>query len=108
MNCFEYLDVVTLIQKEPVSKYWHHLCIKAIDYKCNKKKKFQSTKELRNMVDKHSPECYSNNYRPSSPMNAEEIASIYGYPINKWIISNINDFSYIFSRNYKFNEPTGS
>jgi hypothetical protein len=42
-----------------------------------------------------------------SPIDAKVIATMYGCPINAWDVSNVQDFSYIFSGNRGFNETIG-
>ena len=110
LKCLEYLDVVTLIQKKSVSKQWQQLGTKAIDDKCierKKKKSFQFKQELHDAVDKYAG-TPSNEFRPCTPKDAEEIASSYGYPIDKWDVSNIKDFSRLFMNRSAFNEPIRS
>jgi surface protein len=96
-----FLDVKTLLQKEKVNKTWRQLCKKTIDDKCdpNGPKPFQSNQELRDAVEKYCE------YEAGS---MEEIASTYGYPIDKWNVSQIKDMSMVFSYMSSFNEYIGS
>ena len=74
LTSLEYLDVVSLIKKQPVCKAWKNKCIKAIDNKCKKKKEFKSNKELKEAVKKYSG--YSGTIRiQSQPNHVELIAS---------------------------------
>jgi len=43
----------------------------------------------------------------NSITKAENIASVYGWPIGKWNVSQIEDFPCIFLRNSSFNEDIG-
>jgi surface protein len=105
-------DVATLVEKKRVSQDWNQFCADAIDAKQTEttKKEFSSTDELRVAVKKYcgyneSTLQYS---QLCSPKDAEEIATTYGWPINKWDVSNIQDFSSLFSENRGFNEDIGS
>jgi hypothetical protein len=95
-----FLDVKTLLQKELISKAWRHLCKKTIDDKCgnNGPKPFESNQELKDAVEKY---C-----RYSTEM--EEIACTYGYPIDKWNVSQVRDMSEVFLQMDTFNEYIGS
>ena len=55
VESLQYLDVVTIIQKKSINKDWQRLCTQVISNKCNKKKKFETNKELLELVDKYSP-----------------------------------------------------
>ena len=106
LSSLEYLDTVTLIQKKPVNKYWQEVCTQTIDNKCRgNKKKFATNYELRKAVHMYSPSYEKENTAVCHPKDAESIAASYGYPINVWDVSNVQDFSCIFCRKSRFNEP---
>jgi surface protein len=96
-----FLDVKALLQKIKVNKTWQKLCERTIQDKCgsNGPKPFESKKELRDAIEKYClylPECM------------EEIACMYGYPIDKWDVSQLQDMSEIFSGMFFFDEYIGS
>jgi hypothetical protein len=101
LNALSFLDVKTLLQKEPVNKSWRKLCKRTILAKCGQDgpKAFESTEQLRAVVEKYCK------YETES---MEDIACSYGYPINKWDVSQIRDMSFLFQGKEKFNEYIGS
>jgi surface protein len=101
MYALSFLDVKTLLQKEIVSKTWRKLCKQTIKNKCspNGPKPFQSNQELREAVKK---------YCKYDAVSMEEIACTYGYPINNWDVSHIDDMSKVFLGMDTFNECIGS
>jgi surface protein len=95
-----------LIEKKRVCRSWRDTCTDAIDAK--QTKAFLTNQELRQAVQKY---CGYNKATRSfwynehcNPQEAEEIAQTYGYPINKWDVSNLQDLSYIFYYVDTFNE----
>ena len=128
-----YLDTVTLIEKKLVCKDWKRLCTQTIDLKCctgscgddggggdsgngqktkKEKKGFLSNRELRIAVNKYlgyerhvDDALYG---KRCTSKDAEEIACVYGYPINNWDTSEVADFSNIFQFKDKFNESIGN
>jgi surface protein len=110
-------DVVTLVEKKRVCQDWKLLCTDAIDAKRTEttQKTFRTNQELKDVVKKYcgyyedpilaDTHGYS---QVCSPEDAEEIATTYGWPINKWDVSNVQDFSHIFATNQGFNEDIGS
>ena len=123
VQAFQFLDVVSIIQKvKPICKQWKRLSIIAIDMKCYKTKKpFETNEELKEAADKYAGSYheilgdgdYDDQrepiYKPCGADAIEDLASTYGYPIDKWDVSKIEDFSYIFSCTHDgFNEPIGS
>jgi hypothetical protein len=82
MYALSFLDVKTLLQKERVSKTWRNHIKEIIDAKCGQDvpKAFQCNHELSNAIAKY---C---NYEAAS---MEGIACTYGYPIDKWDVSQI-------------------
>jgi surface protein len=97
-----FFDVKHLLLLERVNKTWRKLCKKAIQDKCGHQdgpKTFQSKQELRDAVLK---------YCKYDAVSMEEIACTYGYPIDRWNVSQVDDMSDVFFRMYTFNEPIGS
>jgi surface protein len=101
MYALSILDVKTLIQKETVNKTWRKLIKETIDAKCgqDRPKTFQSNKELRIAVERYCK------YEAAS---MEEIACTYGYPMDKWDVSHLQDMSCVFVYMDTFNEYIGS
>jgi Mycoplasma protein of unknown function, DUF285 len=101
VHALSFLDVKILLQMECFNKTWRQLCEKTIDDKCghNGPKAFQSNQELRDAVE---------NYCMYEVGSMEEIACTYGYPIDKWNVSQVEDMSSIFSKMKTFNEYIGS
>jgi hypothetical protein len=104
LHVLSFLDVQILLQIESVNKTWQKLCKKTIYDKCDGghhdgPKSFQSNQELRNAVMKY---C---NYDAA---DMEEITCTYGYPIDRWDVSQIEDMSDVFHNMDAFNEPIGS
>jgi hypothetical protein len=93
LSVLSHLDVKTLIEKKRVCRSWRDTCTDAIDAK--QTKAFSTNQELRQAVQKYcgyneathsfSEHCY--------PQDIEEIAQTYGYPIKKWDVSSVRDFS---------------
>eukprot|EP00978_Attheya_sp_CCMP212_P012761 scaffold31898_cov47-Attheya_sp.AAC.1 len=99
-HILSFLDVPTLVQKKAVCRSWQRLFTEAVDRKASRTPRpFQSRQELRGAVNK---------YVKYDPDDAEEFASTYGWPIDKWDVSNVNDFTSIFEGKKLFNEPIGS
>ena len=96
-----FLDVKTLLQKMKVNKTWRDLCQKTIRGKCgpNGPKVFQSNQELKDAVDQYCK------YELGA---MEEIASTYGYPMDKWNVFQTKDMSNMFKFQESFNEYIGS
>lgn len=91
----QFLDVATLVEKKQVNKEWKELCAKAIVAKCKSAHPFQSNKELKEAVEK---------YCQNDPLEVDQLACTYGYPIDKWNVSQVTDFSYVFFCHRHFNE----
>ena len=79
-----FLDVPTLERKKLVCQKWNRLCTIAITLQ---KRPFRTKQELRAALEK---------YVKYNPKDAEEFANTYGWPINKWDVSQVQDFSLIF------------
>ena len=98
LEVLEYLDVASLVEKKQVSSQWQELCVQAIDRKCGgAPKPFQTNEELKKVIRKYIKS--SNNTQ-----EAEEIASTYSWPIGKWDVSHLHDFSGVFQYGTTFNE----
>ena len=112
VNIFSYMKTVPLIQIKPVCKDWQRLCTLAIDMKCGAKKAFETNEELRSAAAKYYGEddgwVYMAKHAPFTEDEAEGIASLYGYPIGRWDVSNVMNFSHVFGKQRFFNEPIGS
>jgi surface protein len=77
----------------------------------NEPQHFQRNQELCQAVQKY---CGYNETTRSyysqqcDPQDAEEIVQTYGYPINKWNISNVHGFSFSFRQAHTLNEDISS
>eukprot|EP00978_Attheya_sp_CCMP212_P014578 scaffold37257_cov54-Attheya_sp.AAC.1 len=94
-----FLDVPTLVRKKVVCRSWQRLLTHAIVQKAPTPKSFQSREELKEAVDK---------YTEYNLVDADEFAETYGWPIARWDVSNIQDFSHLFLSKKFFNENIGS
>jgi surface protein len=93
-------DVPTLVQKKPVCHLWQRLCTRAIEEKApTPRNAFNTQDELLDAVQK---------YTRYEAGDAEGFAATYGWPIDKWDVSRIQNFSSIFEDRYAFNEAIGS
>lgn len=99
VHVLSFLDVTSLVQNKQVCKKWQNLCTIAIDFKCASPKAFETRKELRNAV-KH--------YCSNNASEVEIATRLYGYPINKWQVQKLEDFSGVFYNCYDFNEDISS
>eukprot|EP00978_Attheya_sp_CCMP212_P037268 scaffold174456_cov65-Attheya_sp.AAC.1 len=94
-----FLDVPTLVQKKVVCRSWRTLFTDIIRQKAVTPKAFQTRKELRDAVHK---------YAKYNRVDAEEYAQTYGWPIDRWDVSHVEDFSHLFCYKKSFNEYIGS
>jgi surface protein len=102
-----HFDVKTLIEKKQVCRSWRHTCTNAMDDK--QTMAFSTNRELRDVVNKYCGyNQATNSYSQSNPHDAEEIAQTYGYPINKWDVSTLQNFAFIFLNADTFNEDISS
>jgi hypothetical protein len=69
---------------------------------------FSTRDELRQAVLKYCGYNTRTCYYSDDPQDAEEFAKTYGYPINKWDVSSLQDFSGVFKDMYNFNEDISS
>jgi surface protein len=100
-----YLDLASLLQKQRVCKRWRRMSTVAIDKLCCPffgPKVFESQEELKAAVSLYCDK------RKHNHTALHYLAMMYGYPINKWDVSQVSDFSDIFCDQYFFNEPIGA
>ncbi|KAG7357815.1 fibronectin domain containing protein [Nitzschia inconspicua] len=106
LHSLSFLDVVTLLQKQVVSKQFKDLCTKAITAKCGKDGPKPLTRaKLKKAIRKYCNIMYYEGY---NIQHMEEIACTYGFPIDSWNVSKVRDMSYLFLRETYFNEYIGS
>jgi surface protein len=98
-HILSFLDVPTLVQKKAVCRSWQLLFTDAIHQKALIPKAFQSDEELDKAVAK---------YTKYNIVDADEFAETYGWPIDRWDVSNIQSFCCLFSGKSSFNENIGS
>lgn len=103
-HALSFLDLQALLQIETVSTAWRGCCKRAIHAKLEpngtgKPRPFETKKELKDAVDK---------YCMKDPKHMDAIAATYGYPIDKWNVSQITDMSGLFSEEHTFNAYIGS
>jgi hypothetical protein len=106
-----YLDVKTLIEKKQVCRSWRDTCTEAIDAKqaATTRKAFSTFEELRQAVGKYCGYIEGTTfYSRCNPQEAEEFAKTYGYPINKWDVSKLNDSAVSFHLLRTFNDDISS
>jgi surface protein len=94
-----YLDVPTLVRKKAVCRSWQLLFTDKIHQKASTPKAFQSREELKEAVEK---------YLKYNVVDAEAFAITYGWPMGRWDVSNIQDFSFLFYLKTNFNEKIGA
>jgi surface protein len=91
-------DVPTLVQNKAVCRRWKRVCTAVIDQKEPvPRKAFETSVELRSAIKRYKVGAY-----------AETLASTYGWPIDKWDVSRIQDFSLAFTERDDFNDVIGS
>jgi surface protein len=93
-----HFDVITLIAKKQVCPPWTRLCTLAIDAK--RTCAFRTNKTLLDAVQKYLHDDCDNHTADT----VKEFATTYGYPIGKWDVSNVKDFSSVFALCGRFNE----
>eukprot|EP00978_Attheya_sp_CCMP212_P021901 scaffold64385_cov35-Attheya_sp.AAC.1 len=87
-HTLSFLDVATLVQKKAVCPLWRELCTTAIDQKAPiPRMAFETGCELLTAVKK---------YTMFKADDTEAFAATYGWPMNKWDVSRVEDFSYLF------------
>jgi len=91
---FDLLDLPTLLRIQRVCSYWKVLIHKAIPRRLGNKM-FLTTEELDDEIEK---------YCSDKVKYADELASTYGWPIGKWNVSKVSNFSNVFQDQLDFNE----
>jgi surface protein len=94
-----FLDVPILVRKKVICQSWRSVFTVTIEQKAPTPKAFESNQELRSAVGK---------YAEYNPDDAESFATTYGWPIGRWNVSNVVNFSHVFSHSKSFNESIGS
>jgi surface protein len=94
-----FLDVPTLVKKKAVCRSWRVMLTNAIVQKASTPKAFDSRTELKEAVYKYSQ---------YNLVDAEEFAQTYGWPIDRWNVSHVEDCSDLFRLKQSFNENIGS
>eukprot|EP00978_Attheya_sp_CCMP212_P046794 scaffold412006_cov51-Attheya_sp.AAC.1 len=80
-----FLDVPTLVQKKVVCRNWERICTGVIDRMAPAPRTtFETREELKTAVKRYSK------YDAS---DADVFATTYGWPIDKWDVSRVQDFS---------------
>eukprot|EP00978_Attheya_sp_CCMP212_P016203 scaffold42250_cov44-Attheya_sp.AAC.2 len=88
-----FLDVPTLVKKKVICRSWCRLLTNTIEQKAPVPKPFESGGELHSAVNK---------YTQYEPADAEDLATTYGWPIDRWNVSNVENFESVF-HNFEFN-----
>eukprot|EP00978_Attheya_sp_CCMP212_P005571 scaffold12492_cov51-Attheya_sp.AAC.5 len=96
---FLVLDVLTLVHQKAVFRSWQTLFTNTIGQKASTPKAFHSRMELKEAVTK---------YAKYNSADAEEFAQTYGLPIDRWDVSSVQDFSFLFTSKKSFNDSIGS
>eukprot|EP00978_Attheya_sp_CCMP212_P048616 scaffold550884_cov59-Attheya_sp.AAC.1 len=98
-HIISFLDVPTLVQKKIVCRTWQRRFTETVHRKAPTPRPFNSNQELRDAVNKYA------NYDPD---DAEGFATTYGWPMDRWDVSQVDDFRWTFQGKISFNEPIGS
>eukprot|EP00978_Attheya_sp_CCMP212_P032642 scaffold128413_cov51-Attheya_sp.AAC.3 len=89
MECLimSFWDVPTLVQSKAVCCRWKRVCTAVIDQKEPvPRKAFETSDELRSAIKRYTVG------------DDEALASTYGWPIDKWDVSRIQNFSIAFNQ----------
>ncbi|KAG7357684.1 fibronectin domain containing protein [Nitzschia inconspicua] len=109
LHALSFLDVLTLLRKQVVSKHFQELCSKTIRNKCGENGPPPLTNEtLREAVRKYCRLLEMYRYSFSNIDDLETIACTYGYPIDSWDVSQVTDMSTLFLMNHHFDRYIGS
>mmetsp|Transcript_2226 Transcript_2226/g.3211 ORF Transcript_2226/g.3211 Transcript_2226/m.3211 type:complete len:293 (+) Transcript_2226:113-991(+) len=92
------IDFPFLCRIKPVCKWWMATIENVINARKGNKP-FTTNAELRQRVREY---CYEDKKR-----YADKLLRIYGWPINKWDVSKVTDFSCVFHYLFEFNEYIG-
>eukprot|EP00978_Attheya_sp_CCMP212_P047982 scaffold457021_cov67-Attheya_sp.AAC.1 len=98
-HILSFLDIPTLVQKKVVCRSWQLLFTTTICQKAPTPKAFETREELREAIKK---------YVKYNRVDSEEFARTYGWPIGRWDVSNIEDFSWLFHGMELFSENISS
>mmetsp|Transcript_29027 Transcript_29027/g.43856 ORF Transcript_29027/g.43856 Transcript_29027/m.43856 type:complete len:209 (+) Transcript_29027:96-722(+) len=91
----EFVDFPTLMRMQRVCRYWKRMVIDRSMPGRLGRKKITTRVELIRMIKK---------YCNFPVMYAEELARTYGWPIGRWNVSQVTNFSYAFGDQPHFNE----
>ena len=116
---FSHFDVRTLIKKKRVCQSWKQLCTETIDAKCTTETRipFVNNQGLREAIQRYCgvfiqdgdmPLVYTNDDGIPEPDEAERIAQVHGWPINRWDVSTVEDLSRLFENLRMFNDDISS
>ena len=122
LSVLSHFEVTILIEKKRVCRQWRAMCDAAIDREKTEESGlyFQSNEELKDAVirycgylqhigeDGESIVIWQTTSQSCGPDMAEEFAGMYGWPINRWNVSMVHDFSQIFFNCANFNEDISS
>jgi surface protein len=125
-----HLDVQQMVKNKRICRTWRRLCTQAIDAKLTDttRRIFRTNGEIRFATIRYAgyefdwygylynddesendePDLLLNRFEYCDPEDAEELACQYGWPIGKWDVSNVRDFSYAFYHLTPFNEDIGA
>lgn len=90
-----FMDVSDVVRFKGVDQKWKELCVDVIKHNFKPKKTFKTKDKLCWAVKKY----FKNNKKAM-----DFFGRTYGYPIGKWNVSRITDFSYLFEGHADFNE----
>mmetsp|Transcript_5530 Transcript_5530/g.8467 ORF Transcript_5530/g.8467 Transcript_5530/m.8467 type:complete len:134 (-) Transcript_5530:112-513(-) len=91
---FRHVSFPRLCRVKPVCKWW----MESVNARLGNKA-FLTREELVEAVNKLEVDKIG---------NAEELATMYGWPIGKWDVSRVTDFSSVFEGRLFFNEDIGN
>ncbi|KAG7350132.1 fibronectin domain containing protein [Nitzschia inconspicua] len=96
LHSLSFLDLVTLLRKQVVSKQFKELCSKAITAKCGKDgPKPHNNETLRKAVKTYHDIRYDSD---SNKEDMEDITCKYGYPTDSWNVSQVTDIHWEVGR----------
>ena len=110
-------DVRVLTEKKMVCRSWRDLCTDAIIVKCSLESRtpFVTKQELCDAAKRYCGYVMTetglgiiNGVVIPTADEAERIARVHGWPINRWDVSTLTDFSYVFHFLGTFNEDISS
>jgi Mycoplasma protein of unknown function, DUF285 len=97
-----FVETPKLVQKSIDNKRWKNFVESALQQQT--KKSFQDNKELKDAV-RHYAGLRPGDVKACHISDTYRIKCIYGPVINKWDVSQVTDFSWVFFCMYDFNEP---